>query len=225
MKNKLLFPIFTFFVLSFASCVKDGDETVLINDPQDIPFITDFLPADLLALYGEENIYFGDVPPLVDLQFKSNHQYVATNLQPPYCPPIGSVTPVTHYHRLANQYLQIADYYSMSSEEQHCHFISPVYMTGHETAEHHLLFTAYYMEEPSTDGHPVHAVVLSGKFTPKGVENFMYGYKILRYNDSIVPTSVYPAESIFVFRDHDGLADTCTWYDNSLNVNSLSTIH
>lgn len=224
MKKKLLFSVFSFFALSFASCVKDGNETVLLNNPQDIPFITDYLPSDLLALYGEENIFFGDVPPYIDLQFKSNHQYVATSLQPPYCPPVGSISPITHYHRLTNQYLQIAEYYSMSTEEQRCHLISPVYMIGHTTAENDLLFTAYYTETPSTEGHPVHAVLLSGKLTSKGVEDFMYGYKIVKYNDSIVPPTVYPAESIFIFRDYDGIADTCSWYDDSLRDGVLLPI-
>lgn len=225
MKKKLVLPVLAILLLSFASCLKDGNETIVLNNNQDIPFITDFLPADLLSLYGEENVFFGDVPPKVELQFKSNHEYVATNLQPPYCPPIGGVTPVTHYHFLTNQNMQMADYYSMSSEEEHCHLITPVYLTGHVTTENDSLFTAYYMENVSTEGHPVHAVLLSGKLTPRGIRDFKYGYKIVKYNDSIIPPTVYPAESIFVFKDHDGLAETYTWFNDSLYVESPSSIH
>ena len=151
MKKKLVLPVLAILLLSFASCLKDGDETIKLNDNQDIPFITEFLPFDLLSLYGEENVFFGDVPPKVELQFKSNHEYVATNLQPPYCPPIGGVTPVTHFHFLTNQNMQMADYYSMSSEEEHCHLITPVYLTGHVTTENDSLFTAYYMENAEQD--------------------------------------------------------------------------
>ena len=43
-------------VLALSSCLKEGDKTILLNDPQDIPFITDYLPEDLLRMFGEENV-------------------------------------------------------------------------------------------------------------------------------------------------------------------------
>lgn len=193
------------------SCLKEGDTTILVNDPQDIPFITDYLPEDLLNLFGEENVHFGDQPPRVDMEFKSMHQYVATNLQPPYAPQPGQLTPVIHYHKLNQQYLQIAEYVSKTSEEAYCKVICPVYLTGAGND-----FTVYYHESPQTDGHPEHAVLLSGTLTANGVKDFMYGYKIMKYNDSVVPPTVYPANSIFIFKDYDGLAEVCTWYNDSL---------
>lgn len=193
------------------SCLKEGDTTILVNDPQDIPFITDYMPEDLLNLFGEENVHFGDQPPRVDMEFKSMHQYVATNLQPPYAPQPGQLTPVIHYHKLNQQYLQIAEYVSKTSEEAYCKVIRPVYLTGAGND-----FTVYYHESPQTDGHPEHAVLLSGTLTANGVKDFMYGYKIMKYNDSVVPPTVYPANSIFIFKDYDGLAEVCTWYNDSL---------
>ncbi len=198
-------------VLALSSCMKEGNKTILVNDPQDIPFITDYLPEDLLSMFGEENVYFGDQPPVVDLEFKSMHQYVATNLQPPYAPQPGQLSPITHYHKIDQQYLQIADYISMTSEESYCKIASPVYLTGCGNG-----FTVYYHEAPQTDGHPEHAVLFSGNLTSSGVRNLMYGYKILKYNDSIVPPTVYPANSIFIFKDYDGLAERCTWFNDSL---------
>ena len=198
-------------LIVLPSCLKEGDKTILVNDPQDIPFITKYLPEDLLNLFGEENVFFGDQPPMVDMEFKSMHQYVATNLQPPFAPQPGQLSPITHYHKINQQYLQIADYISMTSEENYCKVISPVYLTGHGND-----FTVYYHEAPQTDGHPEHAVLLSGTLTANGIRNLMYGYKILKYNDSIVPPTVYPANSIFVFKDYDGFAEACTWYNDSL---------
>lgn len=198
-------------VLALPSCLKEGEETILVNDPQDIPFITEYLPEDLLDLFGEENVHFGDQPPVVDMEFKSMHQYVATNLQPPFAPQHGQLSPIMHYHKINQQYLQIADYVSMSSEETYCKVITPVYLTGSGDD-----FTMYYHEAPQTDGHPEHAVMMSGTVTSRGVKNLMYGYKILSYNDSVVPPTVYPANSIFIFKDHDGIAETCTWYNDSL---------
>ena len=197
--------------LSLSSCLKEGDKTILVNDPQDIPCITEYLPEDLLNLFGEENVFFGDQPPKVDMEFESLHQYVATNLQPPFAPQSGQLSPITHYHKINQQYLQIADYFSMTSEETYCKVISPVYLTGRGND-----FTVYYHETPQTDGHPEHAVLFSGTVTNNGVKNLRYGYKILKYNDSIVPQTVYPANSIFIFKDYDGMAEACHWYNDSL---------
>ena len=199
-------------LLAFSSCLKEGDgSSILLNDPQEIPLITGFLPEDLLTMFGEANVNFGDQPPIVDMEFVSNHEYVATNLKPPFAPPVGTISPIKHYHKIRHQYLQIADYYSMSSEESLCHLLSPVYLTGYGHK-----FTVYYFEKPHTDGSPVHAALFSGELTNAGVRNFMYGYKIVRYNDSIVPPTVYPVNSIFIFKDHDGLAEKNTWFDESL---------
>ena len=204
MKHMVLLAL---VLLTLSSCLKEGDTTILVNDPQDIPFITDYLPEDLLNLFGEEYVYFGDQPPVVDMEFKSMHQYVATNLQPPFAPPIGTLSPITHYHKINQHYLQIADYISMTSEESLSKMISPVYLTGRGND-----FTVYYHESPQTDGHPEHAVLFSGTLTTAGVRNLRYGYKIMKYNDSIVPQTVYPANSIFIFKDYDGLAEAFTWY-------------
>lgn len=199
-------------LVALSSCLKEGDDnSILLNDPQDIPLITEYLPEDLLELFGEKNIFFGDQPPVVDMEFVSNHEYEALNLEPPFAPPVGTISPVKHYHKISQQYLQIADYYSKSSEETLCHLLSPAYLTGYGKN-----FTMYYYEEPDTDGKPVHAVLLSGELTNSGVRNFRYGYKIVRYNDSIVPPTVYPVNSIFIFKDQDGLAEKTTWFDESL---------
>lgn len=211
-KRKLGNLLILLVLLAFTSCLKEGDNaSILLNDPQDIPLITEYLPQDLLQMFGEEYVNFGDQPPIVDMEFVSNHEYVATSLEPPFAPPVGTITPIKRYHKISQQYLQIADYYSMSSEETSCRLLSPVYMTGHDS-----YFTVYYFEEPDTDGKPVHAALFSGRLTSAGIRDFRYGYKIVRYNDSIVPPTVYPANSIFIFKDHDGLAEKETWFDESL---------
>ena len=198
-------------MLLLPSCLKQGDTTVLVNDPQEIPFITDYLPEDLLNLFGEENVHFGDQPPLVEMEFKSQHTFVATNLQPPYAPQIGEPSPITYYHKLRQQYLQIADYIGMNSEETHCRLISPAYLMGRGDD-----FTMYYYEAPQIEGFPEHAVLMSGTLTTGGIKNFRYGYKIMRYNDSVVSPLAYPANSIFIFQDWDGMAESCSWFDDSL---------
>lgn len=211
MKHLYYLFLMVLAMLALPSCLKEGDKTILVNDPQDIPFITDYLPDDLLDMFGEENVHFGDQPPVIDMEFMSLHEYAATSLQPPFAPPVGTQSPIKHYHKIDQQYLQIADYYCMSSEESFCKLISPVYLTGSGND-----FTMYYHESPRTEGSPEHAVLFSGTLTNSGVRNLRYGYKILKYNDSIVPQTVYPVNSIFIFKDYDGISEVCHWYNDSL---------
>lgn len=206
-------------LVALSSCLKEGDDTsILLNDPQDIPLITEYLPEDLLEMFGEKNIYFGDQPPVVDMEFVSNHEYVAIVMDGPNHPQVGGVSANLHYHKLYNHYLQIADYYSMTSdelafEEYPCKIISPVYITGSGND-----FSVYYYEESQTFGLPVYAVVMSGTVTSGGIKNYRYGYKIMQYNDTINfdPLAHYPLNSIFIFKDHDGLAEKEAWFDESL---------
>jgi hypothetical protein len=196
----------------FSACLKEeGKSSILFNDPQDIPFITDYLPMDLLQLFGEENIHFGDRPFNLDMEFVSKHQYEAVLTSAESHPSVGTTSPIKHYHRISQKYLQIADYYSITQEETYCEIISPVYLMGSDTA-----FTAYYFEQPNTVGSPVHAVLFSGKKSDAGVRDFRYGYKIIRYNDPVVPSSVYPVNTIFIFKDVDGMAETELWFNDSL---------
>lgn len=139
MKHLYYLFLMVLAMLALPSCLKEGDKTILVNDPQDIPFITDYLPDDLLDMFGEENVHFGDQPPVIDMEFMSLHEYAATSLQPPFAPPVGTQSPIKHYHKIDQQYLQIADYYCMSSEESFCKLISPVYLTGSGND-----FTMYY---------------------------------------------------------------------------------
>lgn len=210
-KTALVFNALSIF-LALQSCLKEGDKTILVNDPQDIPYITDYLPQDLLELFGEENVFFGDQPPVVDMEFKSIHEYIAVSTSLGGHADIGTISPITHYHKICQQYLQIADYlsFSMAEEENFCKEIFPVYLTGYGNN-----FTVYYHESPQIYGSPEYAVLFSGILTDNGVKDFRYGFKILKYNDPI-DDGTYPVNSIFIFKDSDGLADTCHWYNNSL---------
>ena len=187
------------------SCLKEGDKTILVNDPQDIPFITEF-PQDLLDMFGEENVYFGDTPPRLECGFMANHQYVATNLPPGLSPEIGSVTPVIHYHRFCQQYLQVCEYRGLHSGENVPNIVDTAYIMGHDSC-----FTAYWLETWSTGGAPTLAVVMSGKLADKGIVNYRYGYQIMNYADDNIPANVYPVNSVFIFQDPDCLSEYTPW--------------
>jgi len=213
MKKILLGVGFILASFFFASCTKNDKSTIVYPDPQIIPFLTEYLPMDLLELFGEENVNFGDMPPKLDgLEFKSQHTYVATNLDTPYSPQPGQQTPVIHYHKFKRQYIAIAEYLSKSSEEIVTHDIYPVYIIGDQNA-----FTAYYYETTTTGGTPTHAVIMTGKIGDDGIKDYMYGYKIVRYNEE-KPENVYPEGTIFIFKDTDGISEYETWYDDQSEI-------
>ncbi|MBR5652242.1 MAG: hypothetical protein IKW93_08535 [Bacteroidales bacterium] len=189
-----------------------GNDTILVNDPQNIESITEYMPKDLLDYFGEENVNFGDYPPKIDYTFSSKHKYVFTNLNTPNAPQPGQISPVIRYHKFHNQYLAIADYVSTTSEQMHSYpsnpndSVSPVYIIGHDS-----FFTAYFYEESQAAGRPTWAIVISGKITDSGISNYRYGYQIMSYAESPPPENVYPEKSIFIFEDEDGLAEYTNW--------------
>lgn len=197
-----------FMLVPLSSCLKKAEETILVHDPQIIPFITDERwSSELLSLFGEDHVNFGDTPPHLECEFKSNHQYMATNLPYGQSPAIGSITPIVHFHKFTDQYLQICTYYSMNSGENTQHTIDTAFITGHDDK-----FTVYYTETWSTGGTPTLAVIMSGELSEKGIVNYRYGYQIIHYADSIIPTNVYPLHSIFVFQDPDKLSEYVDWF-------------
>lgn len=193
--------------LALTSCLKQANETILVHDPQQVPFITDERwPRELLELFGEENVNFGDTPPSLDCAFVSRHRYAATNLPEGESPAIGSISPVLHYHRFTNQYIQICEYQGMNSSDNVRHIVDTAYVTGHDS-----LFTAYWLETWTTSGSPTLAVVLSGSLTDKGVAHYRYGYQILGYADDDIPFNIYPSGSVFVFQSPDSLSHYAPW--------------
>ena len=192
-----------------ASCLKEANETILVNDPQQIRLLNEW-PMDLLDLYGEENVCFGDIPPLMDCGFRANHKYVGVQIDGMSGPPIGTLTPITRYFKFEDQYLSIAKLHcSQTNGEDVLRTIYPVYLTGSKEKG---TFTAYFCDTVPTPGRPVHRVVISGRMSERGIENYRYGYKIVEYLEPEAAGNVYPVNSIFVFEDADGLADFDDWY-------------
>lgn len=206
MRKPSIVILTTVFLALLASCLKEeSDGTILVHDPQVIPFITDTVlwPQDLLTLFGEEHVNFGDTPPKMDFAFRmERQQYAATNLDPAESPAIGSFTPIPHLHEFRKQYLQVCQYtHGMTLGggyivENH---IDTVYVTGHDS-----LFTVYFHETFQTAGTPTHAVVMSATLVGSdALTDYRYGYKIVRYADTVVPTNVYPLNSVFIFQSSD----------------------
>ena len=180
-------------------------------DPQQIRLLNEW-PADLLALFGEKNVFFGDVPPVLDCGFRADpHKYVEVQIDGMTGPPVGTLTPITRYFKFDEQYLSIARLHcAQANGADVARTIYPVYLTGSKDEG---TFTAYFCDTVSTPGTPVHMVIVSGRLTDSGIADYRYGYKIVEYLDADFQGNVYPVNSIFVFEDADGVAV----YDDWLN--------
>ena len=193
-----------------TSCVKDADETILVNDPQQIRLLNEW-PDDLLELYGEENVFFGDIPPVMNCGFRSNHKYVEVKIDGMSGPPIGTLTPITRYFKFEEQYIAIAKLHCFHTNGIDVHrTIYPVYLTGNREDG---CFTAYFCDTVQTPGTPIHMVVMSGRMTENGIENYRYGYKIIKYLEDGIQENIYPVNSVFVFEDADDFVDYDNWHD------------
>lgn len=200
-----------FFVMSCCiSCMKDDDETILVNDPQQIRLLNEW-PEDLLELFGEENVFFGDIPPIMSCGFRSNHKYVEVDIDGMSGPSVGTITPITRYFKFEEQYIAIATLHCFHTNGIDVHrSIYPVYITGQKEEGS---FTAYYCDTVQTPGIPVHMVIMSGRMTENGIEDYRYGYKIIKYLEPDIQKNVYPVNSIFVFEDADGIVEYDNWHD------------
>lgn len=197
-------------LICLTSCLKDSNETILVNDPQQIRLLNEW-PLDLLESYGEENVFFGDIPPIMDCGFRSNHKYVEVKIEGLSGPPIGTITPITRYFKFEEQYIAIAKLHCFHTNGIDVNrTIYPVYITGRREEG---TFTAYFTDTVQTPGIPIHMVVMSGRMTENGIVDYRYGYKIIKYLEPEIPDNVYPVNSIFVFEDADGIVDYDNWHD------------
>lgn len=205
---------------------ENENTSIMFTDLQTTPFITDYMKAhsDLLELFGEENIYFGDTPPTIcsleqpEFQIKADDGIYATAKsyvdgfpEPLNLPSAGSIQPIKYYHRFYDQSQSMIKYMCKTVEgtDEHVRSIDTVFLMGHDDC-----FTAYYYEIADTPGHPINAIVISGKKTDGGIADYRYGVKIVEYTThDYDPTAVFGAGSIHIFKERDNLADWYQWYD------------
>ncbi len=202
---------------------ENDNSSIMFTDLQITPFITDYMEADrdLLELFGEENIHFGDMPPLIctegsDFQFKADNGIYATaksNIGGNWynLPTQGSIQPIDYFHCFHHQDQNIIQYICKTKDggTEHLRFVDTVFLMGHDNC-----FTAYYYEIAESPGRPKNAIVISGKKSDNGVTDYRYGVKIIEYTSSDYdPTTVFGAGSIHIFKEKDNLAETFHWYD------------
>ncbi len=71
-KHKTSLLVLFWGLLTFSSCLKETPETTLFYGHQQIPNINEYMPMHLLEAMGNENLYFGDNPPVIEGHFMSS---------------------------------------------------------------------------------------------------------------------------------------------------------
>ena len=220
MKNITLFLT---LALSFAlfSCTHNTSNTIIFPDNQKIPDINTYMPMDLLEAFTNDNLHFGDNPPDLRCQFK------ADNLKVVFADAVSSTGDVlfdtttdfghgfAYYHSIYYQHMGLGEYdFTLKENDGYGGYIitscDSVYIMGEDP-----YFTAFFYETrnnpPKTE--PRHAVIISGKAGPTGIEEYVYGYKVMGYGN-LTPLweSHFPIEgSIIIVKDSDGIAEYENW--------------
>jgi hypothetical protein len=221
MKNTL-YILAECLIITFFSCTKTAtDETIIFIGDQKIPNITEFIPDSLLRAFGNVNLNFGDMPPLLDRQFIANDKDHDDQMEIIYSNndyfPIGSLSPnIVFKHMFYAQHNAIAKYHFMTyGQESHA---DTVYIIGNAP-----YFTAYFKETRINSTNPNQskcklAAVISGEVGNEGIINYRYGYIIENYEDQ--NNNGLPVGTILVYKETDTIAYYKDWFnEDSILVN------
>lgn len=208
------------------------------NNPQDVnPIQEEYLfeingvlneNNDLIALFGEENINFGPVPPTWgdSICFKVDGMTYDTCVRFIYDinhdgDIIPSYTPPPDFDATINVHLfydkdQGVFKHEMKTRDPYANIhvleLEKAYIIGHDN-----LFTTYYQGKTIGNGNPTILMIFSGTmvFDQKtgefiGVSDYIFGRKILDYEYQ--PTNAFAPGTIEIKR-HEGLSPKCNWND------------
>lgn len=217
---KKLHPILVILLsLTFLpSCQKDDNSQPIDYALQIIPDINKIIPKELLRSFGEENLHFGDNPPILGEYFPYDHTGTCffcdslrltkfihnTDIDPDseYSQENLSWVPSPYYFIIRDQHKGIAEFYSYERVclDEHWgpvqHYLSEyakeydyVFIMGEGD-----LFTIYLKQQRKYHAINVNAVpsslvvgesiLISGKVTDTGIEDFHLATRIEDYNQN-----------------------------------------
>lgn len=215
------------FCLSWiTACNKWEGIPIEFHDPQDIMFLEEVLPIELIHAFGEENIHFGPAPPnLNDITFKTEGMDYDTCIRyifgpngetmlSPTAPPTYDGT--LYYYHLWNHQEQLSSHKLKTVDPSGNTFIrtnDSTYVIGHDSA-----FTAYYQEtilEPHS-GNPTNYIIISGIVLRDpttdefiGIKHYRMG-KMIKCYDHQPEIPSYAPGTLEVKR-HDALCPRYVW--------------
>ena len=213
-----LHPILVILLsLSFLpSCQKDDNSQPIDYALQIIPDINKIIPKDLLRSFGEENLHFGDNPPILGDYFPYDHTGTCffcdslrltkfihnTDIDPnsEFSQENLSWIPTPYYFIIRDQHKGIAEFYSYERVclDEHWgpvqHYLSEyakeydyVFIMGEGDC-----FTIYLKQQRKYRATNVNAIpsslvvgesiLISGKVTDNGIEDFHLATRIEDYN-------------------------------------------
>lgn len=229
-----------FLVLSWLACslLACSPLDIDFNNPQDVnPIQDEFMfeinevlteNNDLVALFGEENIYFGPVPPA----WSDSICFKVDGMEYDTC--VRFIYDAYHDDQIIPSYASPPDFdasinvhlfydkdqgvfkHEMKTRDPYANYyvldLEKAYMIGHDS-----LFTTYYQGKTLGNGDPTILMIISGtmvldKATGEfiGVKDYTFGKKILKYEYK--PTNAY-APGTMEIKKHPGLSPKCSWND------------
>lgn len=184
-----------FCVSLVSACDKWEGIPLVFQDPQEILYLEEVLPSELIYAFGEEHIHFGPNPPDLDsITFKVEGMTYDTCIRYIYGPNgesmIAPTAPPTYdgtryYYHFWNHTEMLSSHKLKTIDPSGNTFIrtnDSTYIIGHDS-----VFTAYYTEtilEPHS-GNPTNYIILSGTVVRDKKTNAFLGIKNYRIGKMI----------------------------------------
>lgn len=203
LKNSIALSLIIFLM---TGCLKTGNETIALPS---VGTANNVIPEDIRQEFGAHmSIYEGTNPPDITGTFKISPMKLFYASDADHAPSSFADKYIAFYNKQGNTY----EYKSKTGSQTGQSPLVTVIGSGDS-------FTAYFTERTKDDdgeSWSVHATLISGTLTTRGIENIKYAFIMLDANDP--NNKIMEINEYRVFYDGDGLANYENWdYTKSTN--------
>lgn len=200
-----------FILLGFTKCDKntyEGQTIVLLGQESYVVPLDDMIPDTLEVEFKEHlgNLPEGYIPPNIE------GEYVISPKKFLYSNVIDNMDSQDAHFRISKQHNRMA---KVEINEGQTAVVDTAFIMGNGQN-----FTLYFIEHDRMEYYGMvfktdRCVVISGEKTDEGIRNLRMGNIILDVDQSTNPyVGVFSPGWYFIFKDGDGLAENCEWFDN-----------
>lgn len=210
MKRAAILLFFAGLLLGLTHCQKaeDGDTVILLGKEKYVIPLEDIIPDSLQTAFPSHlgDIPRGYIPPNVEGEYViSKKQFCYANLIPLHDDQDMHLRISNQHNRVAN--VELYEYGTVCTDT--------AFIMGSGQR-----FTLYLTEERITEVYGTQCsntrcVVITGEKTSNGIRDLRFGNIILDAKDNGNPyISSYIPGMYFIYKDQDGLAENCDWFDH-----------
>lgn len=197
-------------LLSMVQCKKEstaGDSIILIGTENYVKKLSEIIPEewqdDFSTHYGE--MPQGYIPPNIEGEYAiSPKQFVYSNF-------VDLSDDLDMYLKVTDQHNRVATVEFYEGETLHT---DTAYIMGSGQS-----FSLYFVEKRTLDFYGNlstvdRVVIITGEKVPEGIRKLRFGIMILDTREASNPfVGTFTPGWFFIYKDQDGLAENCHWFD------------